>query len=260
MSNQYHEYFTFDGVKSCDYGVWISGEATFNAPERDVEVVEIPGRNGTLTLDNGRWKNVEVVYPCYMSGDFLTGFDAFKNAILTQSRPKLEAGIRLVDTYHPGTYRYARIKGGIKPATGPYNRSAKFDIAFDCWPQVFDSTSTQTYYTSGSTIAPPTGYDPTKFPANPLIFVRRVSGTGTVTITINSTTITVANPAIYVDCETMRAFHFYGGNQELPVYDDDALTLNSGKFPTLNSASNTITFSTTSGTVQVGITPRWWKL
>ena len=41
----------FDGVDSRDYGIYITGDAVFNSPERDVEMIEIPGRNGAYALD-----------------------------------------------------------------------------------------------------------------------------------------------------------------------------------------------------------------
>ena len=37
---------TFGGVNSADYGIYIGGEGVFNAPKREVEMIEIPGRNG----------------------------------------------------------------------------------------------------------------------------------------------------------------------------------------------------------------------
>ena len=55
--------FTFDGIDSKKYGVYITGEAVYNAPERDVEVISIPGRNGAYLLDNGRFSNITVTYP-----------------------------------------------------------------------------------------------------------------------------------------------------------------------------------------------------
>ena len=33
---------TFDGVDSDDYGIYITGEAVFNAPTRDVNMITIP--------------------------------------------------------------------------------------------------------------------------------------------------------------------------------------------------------------------------
>lgn len=53
----------FDGQSSGTYGVYITGDAVFNAPERDVEMITIPGRNGALALDNGRFENISVTYP-----------------------------------------------------------------------------------------------------------------------------------------------------------------------------------------------------
>ena len=43
-------YLIFDGRSSRDYGLYISGSGAFNAPERDVERVEIAGRSGDLIL------------------------------------------------------------------------------------------------------------------------------------------------------------------------------------------------------------------
>ena len=48
----------FDGQSSGTYGVYITGEAVYNAPARDVEMVTIPGRNGQLALDKGRFENI----------------------------------------------------------------------------------------------------------------------------------------------------------------------------------------------------------
>ena len=45
--------FTFDGKSSADFGVYLTGEGVFNAPERAVEMLSIPGRNGDYALDPG---------------------------------------------------------------------------------------------------------------------------------------------------------------------------------------------------------------
>ena len=41
----------FGGVDSSDYGIYISGEAVYNAPQRAVEFVDVPGRNGAIAID-----------------------------------------------------------------------------------------------------------------------------------------------------------------------------------------------------------------
>ena len=46
----------FGGVDSSDYGIYISGTGTYNAPERAVEFVTVPGRNGAIAMDQGRYE------------------------------------------------------------------------------------------------------------------------------------------------------------------------------------------------------------
>ena len=79
---------TFGGVNSADYGIYITGEAVFNAPERAVEMVDVPGRNGAIALDQGRWENIEVQYPAGTFGmdaeEFGTALSNFRNAIVSQ--------------------------------------------------------------------------------------------------------------------------------------------------------------------------------
>ena len=43
----------FGDVDSADYAIYISGDGVYNAPERDVEFVSVPGSNGDIAMDNG---------------------------------------------------------------------------------------------------------------------------------------------------------------------------------------------------------------
>ena len=63
-------YFNYAGKNSTDFGVWISGESTYTSPEKDVDAVTIPGKNGTLTIDNGRFHNIAVPYPAFIIDNF----------------------------------------------------------------------------------------------------------------------------------------------------------------------------------------------
>ena len=60
---------TFGGSCSRNYGVYITGEGVFNAPERAIEMISIPGRNGAFALDKGRFENIEVTYPAGIVAD-----------------------------------------------------------------------------------------------------------------------------------------------------------------------------------------------
>lgn len=236
---QYGSYLTFGGIQSNQFGVWISGEGTFDAPERDVEMVEIPGRNGNLILENNRFLNIEITYPAFISKGFESRFDDFKAVMLANKGYQA-----LYDTYHPNHFRMASFKGAIEPQTGPYNRAGSFDLVFDCKPQRYlVSGTTPTTLTASGSITNPTLYD-----AQPNL---RVYGAGN--IAVNGVTITVASnsfPYIDIDCEAMDAR--YGStncNSYITVYNDT--------FPTLGPGSNAVSFT---GITQVTIQPRWWTV
>lgn len=250
MNYQHWDYFTFDGVKSDDYGVWISGTQTFAAPERDVEIVTVPGRNGALTLDNKRYKNVEIIYPCFMSSEFDKEFGAFKAAMLSKV-----GYLQLTDTYHPNGFRLARLTGGFEPETGIYNRSGQFEVTFDCYPQFYLSAGQEytTVSTSGTTIE-----NVTFFPAKPLVEVTFSSSTRTGTVTVGGETITITEAdtsPIYLDSEEQNAYYLTG---TVRTSQNDKIALTTGEFPTLTPGSNLVSW--TGNISSVKVMPRWWTL
>ena len=68
-------YLIYNGKNTLDFGIGISGSGTFSAPKRDLDTVSVPGRSGDLTMDNGRYNNITVTYPCYMYKDFAKNID-----------------------------------------------------------------------------------------------------------------------------------------------------------------------------------------
>ena len=163
--------FTFDGEKSTDYGVAILGEGVFNAPERDVEMITIPGRNGQFALDNGRFENIEVTYPANLiadsEADFADALSDFRNMLCSK-----RGYVRLQDDYHPNEYRLAVYKEGLD-VDEKVLRAGEFDITFECKPQRWlTSGETKSSLTSGGTLT-----NPTLFESGPLF---EVKGYGTI--------------------------------------------------------------------------------
>ena len=157
----------FGGVDSADYGIYIGGEGTFNAPERAIEYKEIPGRNGAFALDLGYWNNIEVKYTAVnYEEDFATfssRLRAFRNALASKKGYQ-----RLEDTFHPDEYRMAVLSDGLEVKPIMYNTAAQFEIKFNCKPQRFlTSGETEIEVTSGQAITNPTPYD-----ASPLLTAR----------------------------------------------------------------------------------------
>lgn len=145
--------FTFGGVNTANYGIFISGEGVYNSPERDVTMLTVPGRNGQLTIDNGRFENIEVTYPCFIEAgtgatDISSRIRAFRNAI-----GSLTGCQRLEDTYHSDEYRQGIFKAGLNVEPVVYHTGGEFEITFDCKPQRWlTSGENAISLTSGDTI------------------------------------------------------------------------------------------------------------
>lgn len=57
-------YIEYNGVKSNDLSLHIYNTNWFSSPERDYSTQSIPGRDGDLILDEGRYSNLLVKYEC----------------------------------------------------------------------------------------------------------------------------------------------------------------------------------------------------
>lgn len=162
----------FGGVNSADYGIYITGEAVYNAPVRAVEMVSVPGRNGAIALDQGRWENIEVTYPAGTFGDnqsdFRDSIKAFRNAIVSKLGYQ-----RLTDTYNPNEYRMGLYMDGLEVAPVSQGKAGQFEIRFNCKPQRWlTSGEAKITLTSGDTVT-----NPTLYPASPIF---EVKGYGTI--------------------------------------------------------------------------------
>ena len=154
----------FGGIDSADFGIYIGGEGTFNAPERDVEMISIPGRDGAFALDKGRFENIEVKYTVINQEPDLATFSAnlegFRNALCSQRGYQ-----RLEDTFHPDEYRMAVFADKFEVKPIEYNTAAEFDIVFDCKPQRYlTDGETAVSVDDGDTLT-----NPTLFESSPLL-------------------------------------------------------------------------------------------
>lgn len=232
-----YEYLTFAGKNlGAEFGVWISGSGTFDAPARDVSFVSVPGRNGDLLFDNGRFENITVTYPAFISRHFRPRIDDLREFMAGQVGYQ-----ELRDTYHPGEYRQAAFVGGLSVSPTPANRAGRFNLSFRCKPQRFmEAGRIPVTFNANGVI-----FNPTEFEAKPLI---RCYGTGGA-ISVGGVWMGVAECTAYIDidCELMEA---YEGeiNRNMNI---------GGDFPTLKPGQNNVSFS---GFSRVEITPRWWRI
>lgn len=235
-----YEYLIFNGRSSLDFKVRISGAGTYKSPERDISSIEIPGRNGSLTLDNGRFKNVRTTYEAFIAEEFEENFSAFKNFLQQDSDYH-----RLEDTYHPDEYRMARFLGPLDPDV-KFNEAGSFTLSFDRMPQRWlTSGESPTRISSAAAV---TLYNPTQYKALPKIVV--TAGTGQIRVNDTILTLTANNGATVIDSEMQDCY-------EGATNRNKQLTLNSGSYPALEPGSNVI--SVASGIV-IEIYPRWWRV
>ena len=233
------DFLRFDNVSTASYGVFLVGNKVYDAPEREFERISIPGRNGDLLIDNGRYSNYELEYDAIIYENFDRNLSNLKNLFMSKT-----GYCRLEDTFHPDEFRLAKYTGALEMETVRINDIGHFLLRFDCKPQRFlKSGETTVEFTSSGSIN-----NPTRMVSLPLV---RVYGTGQLTIGGNTIKINTNSSYTDIDCDLQDASRSgtnLNGNIEL----------SSGKFFQLNPGNNYVSFG--SGITRVIITPRWWRL
>lgn len=233
-----YEYLTFAGKNlGAEFGVWISGSGTFDAPARDVSFVSVPGRNGALLFDNGRFENITVTYPAFISRHFRPRIDDLRAFLAGQVGYQ-----ELRDTYHPGEYRQAAFVGGLSVSPTPANRAGRFNLSFRCKPQRFLETGRMPITFNANGVI----FNPTEFEAKPLI---RCYGGGTLSIGDVWMWADGTSGFIDIDCELMEA---YSGSTNM----NNKIGTPNG-FPVLKTGKTGVYFE---GFTRIEITPRWWRV
>lgn len=239
MSN-FPNFVMIDGIPSTDFGVYTTDAGVYNAPERKVKFVDVPGRNGSLVYDEDSFENITVRYPAIIHDHYEDNFAALRAFLLSR-----KGYIRLEDTFNPLEYRLGVYHEAIEPKTTIGHKMGSFDIVFNCKPQRFLKIGEALTTIPRS---PSVMINPTRYKAKPLIRCYGSSGT----ITINSIAVTVTGCTNYVDldCDLMESY-------EGSVSRNPTTTLTNGLFPVLDPGENTITFS---GFSSVAIIPRFFMI
>lgn len=251
-------YFIFNGKSSLDFGIYIGGQGTYNAPQRDVTKISIPGRNGDLILDNGRFLNIQVSYPIVVMDEFRDKTDAIRQWLL---EPVTYA--HLEDTYHPGEYRMAVVTGGINFETSAYNKTGKATITFDCRPERYLHTGEELLFLDAKSPSQITDYDfdyilnPTIFESKPIIRIYHRDVTGLKTVSVGGKGFGIIDNELSqtvdyvdIDCELMEC---YCGT----VNCNSMVSIST--FPTLKPGHTQVLY-TRNLYEKIRIKGRWWTV
>lgn len=253
-----------DGKSLADFGVHVSGTGVFNSPERDYEVVEVPGRSGDLLFSKNRYKNYELTYPAFVLYHFREKIAELRAFLLSR-----KGYVRIEDTYHPDEFRLGYFQGPLEfdpiLLTG-----SEFEIKFNVKPQRFLKYG-ETVQTFESTSLNLTQIfqivNPTYFSSKPIIKIyRTVTSLSPTDSTDETQTFSVGNHIVsimetgtdhvIIDSETQDAHS--DTNQNL----NSRIILDRGTFPELDPGTNAMMITNFKGSTvsKIEITPRWYTL
>lgn len=228
--------FVYEGIPSTDYDIRaFPDNASMDTPERNVDIVEIPGRNGELTIDKGSYKNRSLDIKC-ICDHYRRNYPALRAYML--SAPAVYRRLELAQD--PNVYLMARCTG-VKTDKVLHD-IAEFTVSFSCKPQKYlKSGEIPVGLTASGAV-----FNPTMFPSKPLL---EVEGTGTVTIAGQTIQIKKNETVMTIDTEIMEAYHgstWLNADVILP----EEFNLPGGQNPIVLS----------SGITALKIYPRWWTL
>lgn len=232
-------WFSFNGYRNTALDVRMLSMPTRPHPASKGELLDIPGRNGKLFMDEGVYDQILVVIRC-ITGD---------NANIDAVNKWLSGDGNLVFGDEPERAYHARItKGFSRNNRIPRLRGQEFTITFDCEPFRYEAAPVNDIVvnTSGTFIT-----NPGTAASAPLLYV---AGTGDGTLMIGGNTLIFSGLTghIYVDCDAKIAYTGAGTAVSPMVLANHLLT---GEWPEIEPGENAVTF--TGDITSVIITPRW---
>ena len=231
----------FDGINAREKEIVIYGGTVDEIAARDVSTVTVPGRNGVLHMDNGRWGERKQSYLAYLPGDNYPARIAYARTVFGRRGKGYK---RLEDTFNADEFSLASFDDAMKPESMAFRTMGLTELSFSCRPERFLRTGEQVITASSEvTLANPSG-----LPALPLF---RVYGNaaGTLIVGNNIIYIDVISGYVDIDCDLKDCFKGSvncNGNVRL------------ADFPFLGEGTTGVKI--TGGLTSVEITPRWWRL
>lgn len=241
---------SFNGVSSETCNVYIEQEPDRPYPEKVVEKSDIPGRNGTLYLDTGMYKNVTLEYSISVyNPSLVTGGQTLTSKLSENLIKWLHPGkgyFRLSDSYDPNHYRMAMCKNSDKVEL-LLKQVGNAKIKFECLPQVY-LTSGETLQTIAAGVMSATFNNTTGNDASPIINIPSTLDAAIENVNITFSCAGYENqvlkifggsPAFTLDCESLDAWRMENGKKvscvsylkfdsDIPVFHPGTTTITLG--------------------------------
>ena len=232
----------YNGISTDEVGIVVETPPNYEIPERNYEIISVPGRNGDIVIDLNSYKNVVREYDIAIGeedGDFSVLSSKIANWLYSG-----HGYLRLEDSYLPEYYMMAAV---IAPnnIVNILQQAGRATIQFNRKPQRFLKSGDRPIIITKQT----TLFNPTQFDSKPIIIVNG-AGTGVVNIGKYSVKIENLDGEITIDCELEESYK--GTNNQ-----NKKVTLSNG-YPLLVPRDNIVNFS--GGITKVTIIPRWWTI
>lgn len=246
---------SYAGVDFDIQNAYIVGQNQFAMPKRSVDVIPVQGLNGSLTIDNGSYEDIEVPYTVII----MKNVEYATNELKKWLYPNYGYN-KLIDDVRPNLYRWARVAEGFEV---PTNDATKIVIPFVCKPFLYqidnngnEPKTTITTFATSRTLTNPYQYE-----SRPLINIRRSgSSLASCIIDIEGQSLNVQNidsKGITIDTELQEATTI---PQNGVVTENKNSSINTADIE-LKKENNIISVTVTKGSLSsVEIYPRWRTL
>ena len=236
-------YFIFRGIDSRDIGVVVEDMFDVHRPKRNVQTIQVPGRDGRLMQDDG-------TYDTYTISGKINCFGAPLSDVYAWLSGSGDLILGDEPTRSIRASAAAQVKNTRFRCDGCYD---SLTVSFDCQPFRYHGEQTEGANDIPLTSSPATVTNPGTYKSAPRI---KIAGTGTAVLTIGTQIVEVEDLAggVIIDSELGECFDLTETQLKNSV-----VTLMDEDFPTLQPGANIISWTGT-GVTGITITPRWRDL
>ena len=236
-------YFIFRGIDSRDIGVVVEDMFDVHRPKRNVQTIQVTGRDGRLTQDDGTYDTCTISGKVNCFGAPLSDVYAWLSGsgdLILGDEPT--RSIRASAT--------AQIKNTRFRCDGCYD---SLQVSFDCQPFRYHVEQTEGANDIILTSSPFTVTNPGTHKCAPRL---TIEGAGDAVLTIGTQILEVTDLAggVIVDAELCECFDLTE-----TALRNERVTLMDDCFPVLHPGANIISW-TGDGVTKITITPRWRDL
>ena len=285
MFNLNKEIAVINGKDSRDFGIYLIDGNIFDYPKREIEYLTVPGRSGSLTIDKGRWENIDITYTFAAYDNAVSRLNAWKEYLLAAL-----GYTRIETSVEPEIYRKGILKSATSPQLSMMGGGGTIEVTYNCMPQKWlkenDGVDEEITLTNNMYINNPTNFD-----AKPLLYLKAGQVGATVSFLNNlydktdddyyliAESILKVNTTdrIWIDCETCDAFYDDTNyNAYVELVDDPYNPSAVQDFPVISGQSKhmqhpnflrrQIYDASVTTRILIGdftyaqMYPRWWKL